>query len=147
MQSRSDREAVVDRLVSEVRSWPGVETAPHRFGGTEFLLGGREVGHVHRAGLLDVNFTRRLRDALVAAGHAEAHHVVPDSGWTSYRLRTEADLDGARRLLRLSYLYTALVLARRDGADSPVDPPTVRAELDDLAPEADVRSTFERLLA
>jgi hypothetical protein len=146
MQSRSDREAVVDRLVSEVRSWPGVETAPHRVGGTEFLLGEREVGHVHRAGLLDINFTRRLRDALVAAGRAESHHVVPDSGWVSYPLRSEADLEGARRLVRLSYLHAALVLARRASVEPTVKLATARSELEALAPEPDVRRPFDRLL-
>jgi hypothetical protein len=147
MQSRSDGGAVVDRLVSEVGSWPGIETAPHRVGGTEFLLGDREVGHVHRAGLLDVNFTRRLRDALVAAGRAERHRVVPDSGWISHPLRADADLEGARRLVRLSYLYTALVLGRRGSVDSPVDPATTRSELDQLATEPEVRAAFDRLLA
>ncbi len=51
--------------------WPGVTTRIHRFGGTEFTLnavsGHREIGHLHENGLLDIPFSRPLRDA--AASH------------------------------------------------------------------------------
>jgi Luciferase len=58
-------------------TWPEVEQAPHRFGGVEFRLGTRELGHIHGDALVDVPFPRRVRDELVAAGRARAHHVLP----------------------------------------------------------------------
>jgi hypothetical protein len=133
-------------LVTEVGDWPGVETAPHRFAGTEFRLGDREFGHVHRGGLLDVNFTRRLRDLLVAEGRTGPHHVVPDSGWTSFAVREPDDVARARWLLRLSYLYTALLRRRTpEGAAvlAAIDPV---AELDELGSSRAVRAAFDRLL-
>jgi hypothetical protein len=32
------------RIAAAVMAWPGVERAPHRFGGIEFRLGKRELG-------------------------------------------------------------------------------------------------------
>lgn len=87
-----------------VRGWPGVEADDHRFGGTEYRLGKREIGHIHDdMGLVDIPFPRRVRDELVAAGQAEPHHVLPDSGWVSKWLRTPEDVDEAIQLLERSY--------------------------------------------
>jgi hypothetical protein len=46
----------VERIVQQVSSWSGVSQSPHRFGGVEFTLAGREVGHVHRNGMVDIPF-------------------------------------------------------------------------------------------
>ena len=91
------------RITEAVRSWPDVEAVPHRFGGTEFRLGTREIGHVHGDRLVDVPFPKRVRDEVVAAGEAEAHHVLPESGWVSFHVRTSEDVEGAIALLRRSY--------------------------------------------
>ena len=45
----------------------------------------------------------RVREELVRAGRAERHHVLPDSGWVSYRIGGPADVPGAIELFRLSY--------------------------------------------
>lgn len=103
--------ADVATLTRAVADWPGVTVHPHRFGGTEFRLGTAEVGHVHRDGTVDVPFPRTLRDALIAAGRAEHHHSLPESGWTTVRL-TEAGLGGALQVLRLSHARHALKQAR-----------------------------------
>lgn len=63
-----------------VTSWEGVETHPHRFGGREFRLGTREIGHVHGDRLVDLPFPIKVRDELIVKGEAEKHHVLPDSG-------------------------------------------------------------------
>jgi hypothetical protein len=80
---------------------------PHRFGGVEFQYGTREIGHLHGNRLLDVPFPSKLRDELVAAGRAEPHHVLPESGWISFHIRVEADVDAAIALLRESYEIAA----------------------------------------
>ena len=89
----------------------GCVVHPHRFGGREFLYGSAEVGHVHVGGIVDVPFPRAVRDALLAEGLAEAHHWVPDSGWITFRIRSENDLERALWLMRLSYLRYALKTA------------------------------------
>jgi hypothetical protein len=86
-----------------MQALPGVTPSPHRFGGTEYCLGRREIGHVHGDSLVDIPFTKRIREELVAAGRAERHHILPDSGWVSVYLREPADLDRAIELLRYSY--------------------------------------------
>jgi hypothetical protein len=90
-------------LVEQVSSWPGVTCHEHRFGGMEFRVGAREVGHVHWFGIVDIPFTVKIKDALIRAGRAEQHHWVPDSGWTTVRVK-EHGRDNALALLRLSYL-------------------------------------------
>jgi hypothetical protein len=92
-----------ERIRREVGSWPGVEVAPHRFGGVEFRLGRRELGHTHGDALADLPFPVRVREALVREGRAQPHHVLPASGWVSYRIRGEVDVPGAIALFRLSY--------------------------------------------
>lgn len=85
-------------------AWPGVSAHPHRFGGVEFRLGERrELGHLHGDHLVDVPLPTRLRAEVVAAGRAEPHHVLPESGWISKYLRQPADVAEAIALLRLSY--------------------------------------------
>jgi hypothetical protein len=98
-------------LEAEVSAWSDVSVQPHRFGGREFVFGSAEVGHVHVGGIVDVPFPRAVRDALLAEGLAEAHHWVPDSGWITFRIRSENDLKRALWLMRLSYLRYALKTA------------------------------------
>jgi hypothetical protein len=137
----------VERIVEEVSAWPGVRAEPHRFGGTEFLLGDREIGHVHRFGIVDINFPKRLRDALVAAGKTGEHHVVPDSGWTTLYLETPADGDRGLWLLRLSYMYLALVLGDKPGGREALAGVDVEAELAALELDDALRAPFESVLA
>lgn len=84
-------------------AWQGVSANPHRFGGIEFRLGSRELGHLHGDVLLDAPFPTKVRDELIAAGRAQPHHVLPESGWISFRIKTAADVQAAIDLLRMSY--------------------------------------------
>ena len=94
-------------LEAEVSAWPNVSIHSHRFGGREFRYGSAEVGHTHTGGIVDIPFPRSVRDALLAEGLAEAHRWVPNSGWTTFQIRSEEDLSHALWLMRLSYLrYT-----------------------------------------
>ncbi len=86
-----------------VLEWPGVTAQPHRFGGTEFRLGGREIGHMHGDWLVDIPFPTRVRDELVAAGLAQPHHILPETGWISFYVRQEGDVERAIALLHRSY--------------------------------------------
>ena len=90
------------RLSAVVGSWPDIEVGAHRFGGVEFRLGRRELGHLHGDSHADIAFPRRVRDELVAAGHALPHQAIPDSGWVlvpidgevGHRARARALSDG-----------------------------------------------------
>lgn len=87
--------------------WDGVSTVPHRFGGVEYRLGTRELGHIHGDQLLDIPFPKKVRDEIVEAGLAEPHHVLPETGWVSFYLREENDVQRAIALLRRSYEIAA----------------------------------------
>lgn len=50
------------RIAAAVMAWPGVERAPNRFGGIEFRLGKRELGHLHGDALVDLPFPHKVRD-------------------------------------------------------------------------------------
>ena len=80
----------------------GMRLRVHRLGGTAFAIGTRELGHLHGNGLLDLFVGREQRDALVAAGRAEPHHVFAQSGWISFWVRTSADNAPALDLLSIA---------------------------------------------
>lgn len=90
-------------IESEVLAWPGTSAHPHRFSGVEFKFGTREIGHLHGNSLLDIPFPTKVHNELIAAGLAEPHHVLPDSGWISFRIHKEEDLQAAIALLKRSY--------------------------------------------
>jgi hypothetical protein len=96
-------ESAASRITREVTSWPGVRVAPHRFGGVEFRVGHRELGHLHGDRLADLPFPVRVRARLVEEGRAVPHHVLPHSGWVSYPIRADADVENVIALFRLSY--------------------------------------------
>jgi len=91
------------QIRAAVVAWEGVESYPHRFGGIEYRLHKREIGHVHGDRLVDLPFPKQIRDELVAAGLAEPHHIHPQSGWVSFYIRQPADIERAIGLLRRSY--------------------------------------------
>lgn len=104
----------LERLHRALVAWDGVVAAPHRFGGTEYTVGNVEIGHVHRNGMVDIPFTVAIRRQLVEDGHADTHHLLPDSGWMTFYVRRASDVDHARWLFRLSYLHKSLNRSRRD---------------------------------
>jgi hypothetical protein len=107
--SRSFRMSLgTGKLKQEVSSWPGISVHPHRFAAREYRFGKAEVGHVHFWGDVDIPLPRSVRDFLLAQNLAEQHRWVPDSGWTTFRIRGDKDIEHAIWLMRLSYLRYAL---------------------------------------
>jgi Luciferase len=94
---------IAEQIEHEVASWDGVTIHEHRFGGTEFRLGRREIGHLHGSRWADLPFQRGIRDMLVETGRAQPHHVLPETGWVSKQIRSEADAAEVIELFRLSY--------------------------------------------
>ena len=90
-----------DQIVSEVSSWDGVETGPGRFGSTRFLVGRRELGHLHGDTVLDLPLPKPVKQQLLAEGVVERHRFTPsDSGWASFRIGAPDDVSTAIELLR-----------------------------------------------
>jgi hypothetical protein len=107
---------IAEQIAAAVMAWPGVERAAHRFGGIEFRLGKRELGHLHGDALVDLPFPRKVRDELVAQGRARPHHVLPDSGWVSFWIESPDDVEGAIALFRLAYERAVAARARAEAA-------------------------------
>ena len=101
------------RIKETVGQWDGVTEHVHRFGGTEWRLGRREIGHIHGSFLVDIPFPKKVRDEVVSSGQAEAHHILPDSGWISFYLRQPEDVEQAINLLQRSYALAVEQQARR----------------------------------
>lgn len=106
------------RIEGELARWDGVEVGAHRFGGVEFRVGGREIGHLHGDRWADLPFPKRVREELVAAGKARPHHVLPETGWVSYPIRGDDDVEGALELFRLNYDRLARRSKGRAGAET-----------------------------
>jgi luciferase-like monooxygenase len=92
----------VEVVREAVEKWEGVTTHAHRFGGVEFRLGRRELGHLHRS-FADLPFPRRVRDELVRDGQARPHHVLPESGWVTVPMRTAIEVQHVIELFRKNY--------------------------------------------
>ena len=86
---------------ARILQFPGVRLCVHRFGGTGFMQNGREFGHLHGNGLLDVHLTPDDARAMVSAGVASVHHVLGPSAWISFRVQGEEDVAAAVKLLTL----------------------------------------------
>jgi hypothetical protein len=101
----------VKKLEEIVTSWPEISAHPHQFSAREFRFKKAEVGHVHEGGIVDIPFPRTVHDALLEEGLAEEHLWVPDSGWVTFRIRSDRDVQHAVWLMRLSYFRYALKAA------------------------------------
>jgi predicted DNA-binding protein (MmcQ/YjbR family) len=53
--------------------------------------------------MVDIPFPRKVRDEIVAAGRAEPHHILPETGWVSFYLQQGEDVEQAITLLNESY--------------------------------------------
>jgi hypothetical protein len=101
---------VVARVSEEVSAWVGVSEMPHRFGGLEFRLNRRKIGLLFEGRRVDIPFPRHIREGLVSSSAAYVSDSVPASGWVTFPIGTDDDVQHAISLLRLSY---ACVIAQR----------------------------------
>ncbi len=132
----------IDRIVEEVSSWNGVSASPHRFGGVEFDLGQREIGHVHRSGMVDIPFNTAIRNVLIEEGKAGPHHILAESGWITFYVRDDADVQNALWLFRLAYLFH--VIRGRGRTAGLVD---MGSELHDLNLSDSLRAVVDGMMA
>ena len=95
---------ILESIQKEILSWPFVTAETHKFGGTEFRLNKREMGHIHGERLVDLPFPMTIRNELVSSGRVSPHHVLPKSGWVSYWINNgEKDVPEVLELFRMRY--------------------------------------------
>lgn len=90
-------------LTEELLTWDGVTKHPHRFGGIEFQLNGKEIGHLHGNRLFDLLSPKSERDRWIEEGKARPHHMYPDSNWVSVYLNSEQDVAHAVEIARFKF--------------------------------------------
>ncbi len=95
---------VLEKIKKEILSGASVTAEQHKFGGIEFRLNKRELGHIHGDRLADLPFPMNSRNELVNSVRASPHHVMPKSGWVSYWIeKGEEDVPAIIGLFRLRY--------------------------------------------
>jgi hypothetical protein len=82
---------ILKEIQKEISSWPNVTAEPHRFGGVEFRVNKREMGHMHGESLVDLPFPMKIRNDLINSGRVSPHHVLPRSGWVSYWINQDKE--------------------------------------------------------
>ena len=82
---------ILKEIRKEILSWPNVTAEPHRFGGVEFRVNKREMGHIHGESLADLPFPMKIRNDLVNSGRVSPHHILPKSGWVSYWINQDKE--------------------------------------------------------
>ncbi len=105
-----------EQITKTVTTWQGVTARPHRFGGVEYAIGKREIGHIHGDFLIDIPFPKKVRDEIVAVGRAQPHHILPETGWVSFYLREDGDVEKGIELLRESFEIAVRQKAKRTGS-------------------------------
>lgn len=101
-------------IEQRVLSWPNVTSHEHDFGGVEYRLGKREIGHYHPGmEVVDIPFPKKVRDEVLDGGLAAPHHILPDSGWVSKWLREPDDVETAVQLLERPFELARAQAERR----------------------------------
>lgn len=88
---------LIEKIKEQIMRWEAVTSGVHKFGGIEFRIGNREMGHVHGDKLADLPFPLQIRNKLIESGRVSAHHILPQSGWVSKWI------NGVIELFRMQY--------------------------------------------
>ena len=92
------------QITEQVTAWPGVTAGPGARGAFSFMVGRRELGHLHGDRVLHIGFPKAVWHELFDAGRIEYHPVFPGKpGYAARQLASEADVLDATALLRLNY--------------------------------------------
>ena len=85
-----------ERIIEEVTSWPGVVMGRNARGGLAFMLGRRELGHLHGDHALHTGFPKEVWAELKEQRRIVDHPVFPGkAGPAARKIETEADVTDA----------------------------------------------------
>ena len=98
-----DSDAVT--IEQEVLRWPGVTSAPGRFGAVAFRYEKRESGHIHRDRRADLPVTPEMREDRLKGGRARPHRAGA-KGYISYPIRDQEDVSAVIEILGRNYNRT-----------------------------------------
>ncbi|WP_246029459.1 luciferase domain-containing protein [Pedobacter nototheniae] len=104
----------IDEIETEVLTWKDINVKLHKFGGTQFNLDKKEIGHVHSNGILDILFSKTVKKKLLEEGRVKDHHIFKKSGWISFYIERNEDVAYANYLLKMAYLYIRSTTIRNE---------------------------------
>jgi hypothetical protein len=93
----------VSKVDQTVSAWPGMKITLHKYGGFQFNINDKEIGHMHSNGVVDILFDLKTKNQLLQQYNLQDHHVFKDSGWVSYYIRKKEDAVEVIKLLRISF--------------------------------------------
>jgi hypothetical protein len=96
-------DSIATKIQREVGSWPQVRVDVYPHGMIFFHVGRREIGHLHGDRLADLPVPVRIREQWVAAGKASLHYLHPRTGWITYYIKSDRDVEPVVELFRLNY--------------------------------------------
>jgi hypothetical protein len=94
----------IDDIENEVLTWPGTTVNTHKYGGLQFNYRGRELGHIHSNGLVDMLLSRKIKQQLMLGDkRVQDHHSFKNSGWISIYMEHHGDKQLAMELFEHAY--------------------------------------------
>lgn len=102
------REKAIDDLLDAIVDIPGVVACARPINTIGFYLKGRELGHVHRNGHIDLHVPHGVHDQLITEGRAVHHRSQHGTSWISHDLFAASDVSEATWLLRLTTLVARI---------------------------------------
>jgi hypothetical protein len=94
----------IDDIEKEVLTWPGTTITTHKYGGLQFNYQGKELGHIHSNGLLDMLLSRKIKTSIMQQNsRIKDHHSFKNSGWISLYMQFYNDKNLVLELLKQKY--------------------------------------------
>ena len=81
-----------------------VEIHKIRYDAVGFFVAGRQLGHIHPGGHVDLPLPQEFGEYLIDNGVVTHHRIHDDHGWFTHKIEKENDIDIARWLIRLNHL-------------------------------------------
>lgn len=103
IHNKMEKSKVITELKRAILKWDETRIGDGDFGAITFLYRGKEFGHIHQNGDLDITFGEQMTQKLLSRNLVEKHLYVPKTNIT-YPVPNEESLPFAVSLLRMSYL-------------------------------------------
>lgn len=98
--------APLNALLDAIHDAPALEVRPRPINTIGFYARGRELGHVHRNGHVDLHFPLAVGDELISEGKAVHHRHIAEASWVSFRMSEPDDSRHAAALVKLASAMT-----------------------------------------
>jgi hypothetical protein len=95
-----DSDAVT--IEQDALRWPGVTSAPGRFGAVAFRCEKRESGHIHRDQIADLPVTLEMREDRLKGGRARPVRAGA-KGYISYPIKHQEDVSAVVEIIDWNY--------------------------------------------